>query len=247
MERVSDLLRPGSVYTRADLGELLGYGTKALETGIFTPRRYASVLLFITKHKTQDMTQYVDDLTGDDAANQFRPGLGEDVVDGAGGFDILDYSDASGPVTLTIGADAFWGNTGNVLPPETNAVIMIEQVVMAAEELRTRERLPSRSEIRSAIEGTRCRCAGQRRLEGAVELALDEASDAVDAADALLHLHRVPGQIEVELRPDQLSGNEDAQGHANDTPDHRHDGELAYYLVVISCRSGSCAHAIFHG
>ena len=56
-----------------------------------------------------------------------------------------------------------------------------------------------------------------------------------------------PGQIEVELRPDQLSGNEDAQGHANDTPDHRHDGELAYYLVVISCRSGSCAHARFHG
>ena len=38
------------------------------------------------------------------------------------------------PVTLTIGADAFWVNTGHVLPPETNAVIMIEQVVMAAED-----------------------------------------------------------------------------------------------------------------
>ena len=36
------------------------------------------------------------------------------------------------PVTLAIGADAFLVNTGHVMPPETNAVIMIEQVVMAA-------------------------------------------------------------------------------------------------------------------
>jgi len=38
------------------------------------------------------------------------------------------------PVTLAIGANAFFVNTGHVLPPETNAVIMIEQVVMAAED-----------------------------------------------------------------------------------------------------------------
>ncbi|SNS82165.1 calcium-binding protein [Tropicimonas sediminicola] len=57
-------------------------------------------------------TPFADDLTGDDAANQFRPGLGEDVVDGAGGFDILDYSDASGPVTLTIGAGTSTQETG---------------------------------------------------------------------------------------------------------------------------------------
>jgi putative molybdopterin biosynthesis protein len=38
------------------------------------------------------------------------------------------------PVTLEIGADAFFVNTGHVLPPETNAVIMIEHVVMAAED-----------------------------------------------------------------------------------------------------------------
>ncbi|MGB8717895.1 MAG: molybdopterin biosynthesis protein, partial [Desulfobacterales bacterium] len=38
------------------------------------------------------------------------------------------------PVTLEIGANAFFVNTGHVLPPETNAVIMIEQVVMAADD-----------------------------------------------------------------------------------------------------------------
>lgn len=66
MPFASTLLRVGSVYSRQALGELLGYGVKALETGIFTPRRYSSVLLFITKRKTADMTAYVDELDGDD-------------------------------------------------------------------------------------------------------------------------------------------------------------------------------------
>jgi len=66
MEQVSPKLTAGAIYSRADLAELMGYQPKALETGIFTPRRYASVLLFITKHKTADRTQYVDELDGDD-------------------------------------------------------------------------------------------------------------------------------------------------------------------------------------
>src|SRR5690606_41764144 len=52
-----------------------------------------------------------------------------------------------------------------------------------------------------------------------------------------------PGQVEVEGGPNQLCSQKDAQSHTDDTPDHRHDGELTYHLVVIGCRSGSCAHA----
>lgn len=37
-------------------------------------------------------------------------------------------------IELRIGENAFWVNTGHVLPPETNAVIMVEHVVMAGED-----------------------------------------------------------------------------------------------------------------
>lgn len=62
----SSLLSEGGVYTRTKLGELMGYGEKALQRGLFTPRRFSSVFIFITKNKSKDMTQYEDDLDGDD-------------------------------------------------------------------------------------------------------------------------------------------------------------------------------------
>ena len=43
-------------------------------------------------------------------------------------------------------------------------------------------------------------------------------------------------QIEIECRPNQLGGDEDADEHADNAPDHDHDRELAHYLVII----GSC-------
>lgn len=46
-------------------------------------------------------------------------------------------------------------------------------IVLAANELRTRDGPPSRSEVRRALEGLGCRCAGPRQLQEAVELALD--------------------------------------------------------------------------
>ncbi len=52
-----------------------------------------------------------------------------------------------------------------------------------------------------------------------------------------------PGQVQVELRPHELRGDEDAQAHADDPPDHRHDGELADDLVVISSRTDCSAHS----
>ena len=44
------------------------------------------------------------------------------------------------------------------------------------------------------------------------------------------------GQVKIELRPDQLSGEENTDQHANDAPDHDHDRKLTHYRVVVrSC------------
>jgi hypothetical protein len=40
-------------------------------------------------------------------------------------------------------------------------------------------------------------------------------------------------QVEIELRPDKLRGNEYAGEHSDDAPDDRHDRELAYNRVVV--------------
>ncbi|AMW85062.1 hypothetical protein AK972_4262 [Pseudomonas yamanorum] len=40
-----------------------------------------------------------------------------------------------------------------------------------------------------------------------------------------------------------MRGDEDTEPHAKDPPDHRHDGELADYLIVISSRTDCCAHS----
>ena len=40
-------------------------------------------------------------------------------------------------------------------------------------------------------------------------------------------------QVEIELRPDELRGDEDAGEHSDHAPDDRHDRELAYNRVVV--------------
>ncbi len=52
-----------------------------------------------------------------------------------------------------------------------------------------------------------------------------------------------PGKVEIELRPGQLSGNENAEPHPDDSPDHRHDGELADHLVVVG-GTDFCVHVL---
>src|SRR5690606_24933637 len=52
-----------------------------------------------------------------------------------------------------------------------------------------------------------------------------------------------PRQVEVESRPHQLCGDEHSQTHSDDSPHHRHDGELANHLVVICSLTYCCAHA----
>lgn len=61
----SKQLEPGTVYTRADLRALFGIHDATLNTGIFRPKGYDSVWLFITEQKTSDRTQYADTLAGD--------------------------------------------------------------------------------------------------------------------------------------------------------------------------------------
>ncbi len=56
-----------------------------------------------------------------------------------------------------------------------------------------------------------------------------------------------PRQAEVQVGPYQLGGDQDTDGHADDAPDHGHDGELADHLVVIGGLWVSGAHAMgFH-
>lgn len=62
---VSALLKSGSLYTREDLKKLLDTQDATINTGIFKPAGFASVLIFITKNKTSDRTQYEDRLDGD--------------------------------------------------------------------------------------------------------------------------------------------------------------------------------------
>lgn len=61
----SERLEPGSIYTRNDLSALFDIKDATLNNGIFRPKGYDSVWLFITEHKTSDRTQYVDSLVGD--------------------------------------------------------------------------------------------------------------------------------------------------------------------------------------
>jgi hypothetical protein len=66
MENLSSArLMPGAIYTRNDLSQLFEIKDATLKTGIFRPKGYDSVWLFVTEQKTPDRTQYVDTLSGD--------------------------------------------------------------------------------------------------------------------------------------------------------------------------------------
>lgn len=55
----------GQVYTRAELKALFGIDDASINNGIFRPKGYDSIWLFVTKNKTSDRTQYHDLLDGD--------------------------------------------------------------------------------------------------------------------------------------------------------------------------------------
>lgn len=62
---LSGRLIEGDLYTRAQLAEILENNDATINTGIFQPRGYDSILLFVTEKKGADRTQYVDHLDGD--------------------------------------------------------------------------------------------------------------------------------------------------------------------------------------
>lgn len=64
-DSVSKLLQVGAIYTREDLKKVLDTQDATINTGIFRPSGFSSVLIFITKNKTSDRTQYEDHLDGD--------------------------------------------------------------------------------------------------------------------------------------------------------------------------------------
>lgn len=61
---LSSQLMEGQIYTRAELAEMLDTNDATIYTGIFQPRDYDSILLFITEKKSADRTQYIDQLAG---------------------------------------------------------------------------------------------------------------------------------------------------------------------------------------
>ncbi|SAL49186.1 hypothetical protein AWB73_05076 [Caballeronia turbans] len=65
LNRLSDLLAAKSVYTREQLKGVLDTQDATINTGVFRPAGFDSVLLFVTETKTPDRVQYVDKLEGD--------------------------------------------------------------------------------------------------------------------------------------------------------------------------------------
>jgi putative restriction endonuclease len=61
----SSVLQVGAAYTREQLRELFGITDATLNTGLFQPRGYSSLWIFLTEQKTPDRTQYEDHLDGD--------------------------------------------------------------------------------------------------------------------------------------------------------------------------------------
>lgn len=61
---VSELLQVGAIYNRAQLRDLLQTQDQTINTRIFQPRRFDSILLFVTEKKSTDMIPYQDRLDG---------------------------------------------------------------------------------------------------------------------------------------------------------------------------------------
>jgi hypothetical protein len=65
LNRASTLLTQELIYTREELRRLLKTRDATINTGVFRPAGFSSVLIFITKNKPSDRTQYKDRLDGD--------------------------------------------------------------------------------------------------------------------------------------------------------------------------------------
>lgn len=64
--KTSTLLSLGNVYSRADLRQRFQIMDATLNTGVFQPKGYGSIWLFVTEHKELGHTAYADLLSGDE-------------------------------------------------------------------------------------------------------------------------------------------------------------------------------------
>lgn len=71
--KASELLDMGLANTRKKLAELLGTKDATLYTGIFQPKGFDSILVFVTEEKQADRPQYRDRFSGDDLEMDSQP------------------------------------------------------------------------------------------------------------------------------------------------------------------------------
>ena len=62
--KTSDHLRVGSIYSRNQLREAFAIKDATINTGVFRPKGYDSIWLFVTENKPPDRTQYADSFDG---------------------------------------------------------------------------------------------------------------------------------------------------------------------------------------
>jgi putative restriction endonuclease len=60
----SEKLKVGEIYSRKSLAKIFHITDATLNTGVFRPKNYYSVWLFITRKKAANQPKYVDDLVG---------------------------------------------------------------------------------------------------------------------------------------------------------------------------------------
>ena len=60
MKYLSELLDVEGVYTRAEISTLLKSKDLTINTGVFKPTGWHSIILFVTSKKQKDLTQYTD-------------------------------------------------------------------------------------------------------------------------------------------------------------------------------------------
>ncbi len=62
----SEKLKIGELYSRNSLAKQFHITDATLNTGVFRPKAYSSVWLFVTRNKPANRPQYVDQLAGDE-------------------------------------------------------------------------------------------------------------------------------------------------------------------------------------
>jgi len=66
LDFASEKLRIGKLYSRDSLAKQFQITDATLKNGVFKPKAYSSVWVFVTRNKPANRTQYVDQLAGNE-------------------------------------------------------------------------------------------------------------------------------------------------------------------------------------